>query len=233
MKKNILLAFSLMLLSCGSSPEDQIKKELKEYVTLNFDDPNSFKELVSIEAKDTTSLQILLQITEEGLKQGKMTEDWCDSISDTQSKIINEIINNTRHHNLSYKQSTKGGILLEEIYAYTTEDLELTNSYFETKAKIEHFIKGAQYESPLYKYSIKFRKQNKGELTLVEYFAYIDSSTNKITIRPVALKVNEMSSQIINLLHLNQDYTSILSARIQNAKNKSEALRKLKILSEK
>lgn len=233
MKKNILfilLVFFLIFVSCENSTEGRIKKEFKKYVSLNFDDPNSFKKLLSIEPNDTASLSSVLEVTKFGLEVGQSTNNWCDSIGDINSEMINEIANEIKRNSRSYVQSLRAAELVKEIYADLNEELELVKSNMIIKNKIEQAIKDSQYEAPIYEYSIKFREQYNDKLRLAEHFAYIDSSTTEITIKPNKLQVNEISSQITYLLKLNDEYSSNIKSRIQNIKRHSEAIKELKSL---
>ena len=75
MKKYIgfsaLIVFAL-LTSCTQTKEDKIRNEFKNYVSSNFDDPNSLKEIVSVEQIDT--------ITYEGIRNGVIALHGIDSL---------------------------------------------------------------------------------------------------------------------------------------------------------
>ena len=231
MKKGILFVLIITLLSmigCETSREDEIRKKFKEYVSLNFDDPKTFKEFVAVEANDTCSLWSMLEVTKNGLEVGVSTKEWCDSLGQIQSKMIKEISTSINPKRVNNSMRIEGGELLRDYYECVTNELELLDSSIKLRSQIEEEIEGITYEPPLYGYSIKIRKKHNDALKLEEYFAYIDSSTNVIIIRPSKLKIYEVSSQIVNLLRLNEEYSTNIQARIKNTKRKSEVLLRLK-----
>lgn len=60
MKKVIAFCMALCLcMGCQKSNEDKVIEAFKEYASMNFDDPNSLKEIVSVDSVDTFSTIII------------------------------------------------------------------------------------------------------------------------------------------------------------------------------
>ena len=164
MKKIVLSVIILFaLFSCSQTKEDKIRNEFKNYVSSNFDDPNSLKEIVSIEQIDT--------VTYEHILNGVVALHEIDSLTNLSDSIENEqnaiLLGKIRAHN--YHPYYK-----EELKSMALRKAELSRNmiaWIDSTDNSLNRLKGLN----IYQYKIKARIKVKDDLKLREYYALEDS----------------------------------------------------------
>jgi len=227
MKKNLfILAIVFTLFSCQQSNESLIKKEFKNYVKNNFDNPKSLKEIVSIEASDTVSVENFKML----LKETLTNYDRVDSL----------------WKNDEYKNNINKNILKKE-YNFSYSDILIIRSYYGQLANItqnrlsvilkdynilenaKNLLDSIKYDPPKYGYNIKFRQTKNGELQLFTYKGYIDSLTKKIHISPQGFELDDkyVSGQMKELSNMILECTIIVKRYLEQYKDETEIYDKL------
>ena len=177
MKKCLFLSVMILfiLFSCTQTKEDKIRSEFKIYVSSNFDDPNSLKEILSIEPIDT--------ITYESIRNGVIALHGIDSLtnsSDTIEKEQSEIIlSKIRAHkyNPYYKEELMSMVLrkveLSRASISWIDDygFALLNAMSDSTDNSLNRLKGLN----ICQYKLKARIKEKDGLKLREYYALEDS----------------------------------------------------------
>jgi len=173
------LFFSVMtlfvLFSCSQTKEDKIRNEFKNYVSSNFDDPNSLKEILSIELTDT--------ITYESIRNGVIALHGIDSLTNTIDSIEekqNEIILgkiSTHKYNPYYKDdimsmALRKAELKRKMVAWIDDyGYGMLRSMSDSTDNLLNRLKGLN----IFQYKIKARIKEKDDLKLREYYALEDS----------------------------------------------------------
>lgn len=177
MKKCLFLSVMTLfvLFSCTQTKEDKIRNEFKNYVSSNFDDPNSLEEILSIEPIDT--------ITYESIRNGVIALHGIDSLtnsSDTIEKEQSEIIlSKIRAHkyNPYYKEELMSMVLrkaeLSRALISWIDDygFALLNAMSDSTDNSLNRLKGLN----ICQYKLKARIKEKDGLKLREYYALEDS----------------------------------------------------------
>lgn len=173
------LFFSVMtlfvLFSCTQTKEDEIRNEFKNYVSSNFDDPNSLKEILSIEPIDT--------ITYESIRNGVIALHGIDSLTNSSDSIEKEqseiLLSKIRAHkyNPYYKEELMSMVLRKAelcralISWIDDYGFALLNAMSDSTDNSLNRLKGLN----IYQYKIKARIKEKDDLKLREYYALEDS----------------------------------------------------------
>lgn len=176
MKKYIgfIAIIILSLFACTQTKEDKIKTEFKKYVSSNFDDPNSLKEIVNIEQIDTVSYESIRESV-VALHAIDSLAIVCDSIEKEQSTII---LGKIRAHQYSsyYKNDLRNLTmrkieLSREMIAWLDDygnSLHImSDSLDRTLKKLEGLC--------VFQYRIKTRVKEDKDLKLKDYYALEDS----------------------------------------------------------
>lgn len=176
MKKIVLSVIILFaLFSCSQTKEDKIRNEFKNYVSSNFDDPNSLKEIVSIEQIDT--------VTYEHILNGVVALHEIDSLTNLSDSIENEqnaiLLGKIRAHNYHpyYKEELKSMALRKaelsrNMIAWIDDyGYGMLRRMSDSTDNSLNRLKGLN----IYQYKIKARIKVKDDLKLREYYALEDS----------------------------------------------------------
>lgn len=230
MKHILLAAITLYLLvSCSQSEKKLIEREFHNHVKLNFDDPKSLNEIVSITPTDTISPQKIKSIAELRIQSGAYLHILCDSLNSDRSVFFkNHVVPNNISEYIVHKVLN----LIEEIQICTEMELKTCVSQKEMEVAICEMIDSIKYEPPIYEYKIKFRQKQGGELHMVEYYGCIDSLTRAVVIRNKPITSNDVSQHIHQLMEANKLYSELQKIRLNNIKKGNEILLKLRELTE-
>lgn len=199
----ILLSIIAILLSgCKSSTEDLIYDELREYVRNNFDDPKSFKELVSIEPIDTIYSEKYKELLVTSLQGANAVDSLCDAIFYT---LIHD-------KELPAKcRRARDGIYEDEIKNLSMY-MQGIIDFFEIcqgrmdlyKKNIVEYIADSNSlpKIDILVYKIKYRSKNGDSLALNEMYATVDRTKNEnnIIIRSNELQTSELPERILKVL---------------------------------
>lgn len=164
-----------VLFSCTQTKEDKIRNEFKNYVSSNFDDPNSLKEIVSIEQIDT--------VTYESIRNGVIALHALDSLAESIKSIEEELsesnLSKIRAHQYHsyYKDDLRDLIMkrakLSRDMLSWHDDYGLTmlHTMSDSVDNLLARLKGLN----IYQYKIKTRIKHGEDLKLTEYYALEDS----------------------------------------------------------
>lgn len=176
MKKYIgfIAIIILSLFACTQTKEDKIKTEFKKYVSSNFDDPNSLKEIVNIEQIDTVSYESIRESV-VALHAIDSLAIVCDSIEKEQSTII---LSKIRAHQYSsyYKNDLRNLTmrkieLSREMIAWLDD---YGNSLHIMSDSLDRTLKNLEGLC-VFQYRIKTRVKEDKDLKLKDYYALEDS----------------------------------------------------------
>lgn len=227
MKKCLFLSVMTLfvLFSCTQTKEDKIRNEFKNYVSSNFDDPNSLKEILSIEPIDT--------ITYESIRNGVIALHGIDSLtnsSDTIEKEQSEIIlSKIRAHkyNPYYEEELMSMVLhkaeLSRALISWINDygFALLNAMSDSTDNSLNRLKGLN----ICQYKLKARIKEKDGLKLREYYALEDSVgfrffANKTTF-------NDYSEGTAEFYKVAREYEDIMTIRKNIINEKLEVNQKM------
>lgn len=214
-----------VLFSCTQTKEDKIRNEFKNYVSSNFDDPNSLKEILSIEPIDT--------ITYESIRNGVIALHGIDSLtnsSDTIEKEQSEIIlSKIRAHkyNPYYEEELMSMVLhkaeLSRALISWINDygFALLNAMSDSTDNSLNRLKGLN----ICQYKLKARIKEKDGLKLREYYALEDS----VGFRFFANKptFNDYSEGTAEFYKVAREYEDIMTIRKNIINEKLEVNQKM------
>lgn len=162
MNKVFFLIFSILFIySCSTSDKNGIiKEEFKKYVELNFDDPKSLREIVSIDSMYTWSLSN----TKSDVITMKLATDSLKILSDSICSLVNGY-KYDKSKNKEYNDAIITIGLSEISNKYLWNDID-SLSFYELYGMIENMpILSKTF------YEIKVRVLSNGDLKLKRYYA--------------------------------------------------------------
>lgn len=198
----LLSIIAVLLSSCKSSTEDLIYDELREYVRNNFDDPKSFKELVSIEPIDTIYNEKYRKLLVASLQGANAVDSLCDAIFYT---LIHD-------KELPAKcRRARGGIYEDDINNLSMYMQGIIDFFEVCQGRMDLYGKNiVEYitdsnslpKIDILVYKIKYRSKNGDSLALNEIYAAVDRTKNEnnIIIRSNELQTNELPERILKVL---------------------------------
>ncbi len=233
-KQLLILLLALLTISCDNSIEGNVKRQFKLFASENFDDPNSIKEIISVEPHDTVSLykagNVVLSIQKN-----------CDLVFKL-SNAVDSVNNAKLTAQTSSMDKLASKMELSELYTglrLIGNIMSLSNSEVDDIVKWrakEHILnektKGLLdtidmiISPPLYGYRIKFRQNIKNELKIQEYYGYVDSLSQNIVIRNSTMdfdSTNEINDTYKVLYNLLVEYRALISEVEQAVDNKNKA----------
>ena len=226
MKKYVSISvIILVLFSCTQTKEDKIRDEFKNYVSSNFDDPNSLKEVLSIEQIDT--------ITYESIRNGVIALHGIDSLTNSNDSIEKEqneiIMSKIRAHNYNpyYKEELMSLILrkadLSRLAISWIDDYGFTllKAMSDSTDILLNRLKGLN----IYQYRIKARIKNSDELK-VRYFFALEDSTG-ISFFDKKPTFNDYSEGTAEFYKVAKEYENIMTIRRNIIIEKIELNKKL------
>lgn len=198
----LLLIMVVLMAGCKSSTEDLIQDEFRKYVRDNFDDPKSFKELVSIVPIDTIYSEKYKELLVASLQGANAVDSLCDVIFYT---LIHD-------KELPAKcRRARGGIYEDDInnlsmYMQGIIDfIEVCQGKMDLYGKnIVEYIADSNSlpKIDILVYKIKYRSKNGDSLALNEMYATVDRTKNEnnIIIRSNELQTSELPQRLLKVL---------------------------------
>ena len=177
MRKLLLLSLIAILYSCSQTVEDRISDEFKEFVNLNFDNPDDLKEIVAIEFKDSFNNASLYEIVRLSYKLDSLNEVSYALGTNFIVELTNELkAYETKYRNLSSYKREK---LLEMIYEYVPlEDKRRYKTYKYNKDFIDSIYSSLDTFA-VKTYNIRIRIQEDGKLKISDYYCIIEDDNLK------------------------------------------------------
>lgn len=207
----LLIIIAVLMSGCKSNTEDLIKDELREYVRNNFDDPKSFKEVVSVEPIDTIYSEKYKELLVASLQGANAVDSLCDAIFYT---LIHdkELPAKCRH--------ARGGIYEDDInnlsmYMQGIIDfIEVCQGKMDLYGKnIVEYIADSNSlpKIDMILYKIKYRSKKGDYSTLNELFATVDrtKAENNIVIRKDEVQISELPHQLLKTLKYMEEFIEL------------------------
>lgn len=226
----LLLAIVAVLMSgCKSSVEDLIGDEFRKYVRENFDDPKSFKEVVSIEPVDTLSNEKVIKLLTSSLDGAKETNVTLDSLhtlpmadEDFKAKIIT--LNATDRYAV---EKVLTALVSASVFSIN-ENMEMESLIMKMNHVVANPDSLPQYNRITYK--IKYRVKNGDALVLNELFAVVDKTKEEdnIEIRSNTLRVSESPEHITNIFKYLERYMELYKEKSEKYLDEFKCYKELK-----
>lgn len=188
--KRIILALVVALVlftSCKQTDESKIKQALKEYVNNNFNDPNDFKEIVSIELSSSTNTDSMRNLFVGAAETFMLLEVKFEELQlDTEAKTKNK------------KQDASLNTLLRVLETFNSvNELRLSQSFKEAKNSVSEINSISdnngfeEYDTDVY--LVKCRVKVGERLRIQNFYAIFDrtKSENNIRIQDHNLQIDE------------------------------------------
>lgn len=213
------------LFACTQTKQDIIRDEFKNYVSSNFDDPNSLKEILSIEQIDT--------ITYESIRNGVLSLHGIDSLTNSSDSIEKEqsaiILGKIRAHkyNPFYKDELMSMVLrkaeLSRNMITWIDDygFALLRTMSDSTDSSLNRLKGLNINQ----YKIKIRIKDGNNLKLKEYYALEDSVGYRFFDRKPTF--NDYSEGTADFYKVATEYEEIMTIRRNIIKEKLELNQKM------
>lgn len=183
----ITILSALNLTACG--PKDKnlslVKKEFLSYVQNNFDDPKAVKEIVSIAAGDTVSLEkmkSLVALSDSTINATKELYRIKDSIATANLGVLASSI--TKQVSPYSSDAYTGRLVLVELMTLLRKTIAATETLYYQQSILNHLGDSLKYVPAVYVYEIKYRKRYPDGLKLETAYAYIDSLSGFKSICP-------------------------------------------------
>lgn len=234
MKKIIIYLLTIIpfiIVSCDNSIEGKIKEEFKEYARCNFNNPESIKEIVSVESFDTISNDKYIGLFLDCIEKGKKVENISDSIIQYMSdEKIAAKINKAREqdqYNSYIKDFSENA---NTLMSYLNKDEIYRSTYM---IKITEFIADTSSlpKMNMIVYKIKYRMKDNNSLVLKEAFVVIDKIENdKITIRNEEMKKKELPQKILETMDAAEKYIKLSKEKQVIYTQTFDSYNRLKIL---
>ena len=184
MKRIFFVLFIVMtFFGCQKSNEDKIEKSFKDYVRVNFDNPDDLKEIVSIEFKDTLSQKEIINEAKNLILENK-------KIQDTNNRLSNELqeIQNNKKLSLYIESKINDSSIGDSIrkkykkcLKITEYNIENLNEYQTSLKIVENYIDFvSKHDTIYYGYQIKYRINKNNKIKLETIDCRINSVTQKI-----------------------------------------------------
>lgn len=213
MKKILLLMFIAMaFVSCAdNSPKGKVEKAFKDYVSKNFDDPKSLKEIVSIDVNDTINIHNIIYYTGELI----MVCDKKDSLCESTYNAITNAIKGTNEIKRNHRVKEKYDKYISAVNKRRDSFIWRINKKdgFSYKDNLKSMIKNTRNSDTIFICSeIKYRNIENGDIKLKSIYALHDTLYNNIDIYKDKFDVNE---------YVNKKF------RIENLENTAKDIMKL------
>ena len=217
--KRLLYLFGLLLfcmhflISCTKpSNEEIIRKEFKDYIKLNFDNPDDLKEIVEIIPYDTLSYTSVRELISEAISLSDLVEEGYDLNSEAWHSFTDEFIKkcerygacNMSIHNrskLTYLLTTRSERILPELYQI--------NAIRQSKQELQAKLDSMTYQPAIYIYKINYRLHIGDSTKLKSHYSYIDSLNGVISINPDYDQKNAVCKEYSNLFSDLDNFISI------------------------
>lgn len=200
-----------VLFSCSQTKEDKIRNEFKNYVSSNFDDPNSLKEIVSIEQIDT--------VTYESIRNGVIALHALDSLTDSTKSIEEELsesnLSKIRAHQYHsyYKDDLRDLIMqrakLSRDMLSWHDDYGLTMLHTMSDS-VDNLLAGLKGLN-ICQYKIKTRIKHGEDLKLTDYYALEDSVGYRFFNKKPTF--NDYSERTAEFYKVAREYEDIMNIR--------------------
>lgn len=174
MRKLLLLSLIVILYSCSQTVEERISDEFIKYVDSNFDDPNDFKEIVSVEFKDSFNNASLYEIVDASYKLDSI----CEKSYTLGTNFVVELVDELKAYETKYRNlsSYNREQLLGMIFEYTNlEDKTRTKTYKENKQLIDSLYYSLDTFN-VKKYNIRIRIQENSKLKISDYYCLLEDN---------------------------------------------------------
>lgn len=230
----ILLSIIAILLSgCKSSTEDLIGDEFRKYVRENFDDPKSFKEIVSTEPSDTINNEKYIKFLIGSLDAAKSSELIMDSlmIKNLKDGIFFAKVRaaKMRGEYASFTDLFDKGI---EAMLYYLNNYQMVQFSYENNIRSFLADTATLVKTDMIVYKIKYRSKSGDTLVLNEAYAVIDNTKerNNITIRLNPMMKNELPKPILDILEVMEIYLGLVQAKQKAFGDIMDGYNKLKVV---
>lgn len=175
MKQFLSFILILSICSCGKTIENRISDEFAEYVNLNFDNPENFKEFVSIELKDTFNNNSLYDIVHLSYELDSLNEISFTLGDDFLDKLYDQLeINKSELWDLSYYKRERILEMSKE-YIYLSCK-KRTKSYKDNK----HYIDSIYYSLDTFdvkNYKVRVRVLEDNKLKISDYYCILEDNS--------------------------------------------------------
>lgn len=233
MRKLLLFCFVAFFSSCTQTIEDRICNEFKKYVNLNFDDPGDFKEIVSIELKDTFNNASLYEIVSFSYKLDSLNEVGYTLGTDFIVDLVDEMKPyEKRYRNLSSYKREK---LLEMVGEYINlEDKTRSTTYKNNKRLIDSAF--CQLDTfDVKKYNVRIRVQKNDEQKILDYYCITEDGVfrfydKKPTLTEMTPKCESFIKKIYEYNQQTEEYQSIITQRVNKRQEIIDYVKSLGIL---
>lgn len=201
MKRTIIiltLLASIFIVSCDNSIEKQIEREFKEWVKVNYDDPKAFKDVVSVELIDTTSLHMYAGMAQQYLGLIPQLDSLEERTSERFKEESTKLTSNKNQFDYSEKKKIERS--LYRIYDLTIENMKLIPAKRELTEKVDSVVLGVinNEDVQIYNYEVKVRNSVNGELKLHTFHAYLYGENIKI--QSYDMKVSEFPEEFTEII---------------------------------
>ena len=227
MKKLFYLVVLLCAMGCSQSKEDKIETAFKEYANTHFDEPASFKEIVSIDSLDTISTLDLKRTAKDRflLFQEKYSV-YCDSTN----KLIGGYLKDKRNWQIlkslfksnMIKERFKEHVELLELYAEVLDE-GLSIPVAEEKLNSIMSLKDTVFFQQKLSYRITTKKGPK----LKTCYLCSDTLYNNISFREEKVKTNEIDIAV-QIIKFEETFGPLFKVLELIANNNKELLSFLK-----
>ena len=192
--KRLLYLFGLLLfcmhflISCTKPyNEEIIRKEFKDYIKLNFDNPDDLKEIVEIIPYDTLSYASVRNLAFGAFALADTVEEGYDINSEAWGNLLEEFVNKCEQYgiyNISTHNRNKLSNLLQTYTESVFSELGHINAIRQSKQELQARLDSMSYQPAIYVYKINYRVHTGGSTKLKNHYSYIDSLNGFISINP-------------------------------------------------
>lgn len=175
MKQILSFILVISICSCSQTIENRISDEFVEYVNLTFDNPKDFKELVSIELKDTFNNASLYEMVHLTCELDSLNEVSLNLGGDFVVELVNELkLNESRYRDLSYYKRER---ILDLVNEYIVLECKKRNkSYKDNK----HYIDSVYHSLDTFdvkNYKIRIRVLEDNKLKISDYYCLLEDDS--------------------------------------------------------
>lgn len=202
MKKLVYLFIALFAIGCSQSNEDKVKTAFKEYVKSNFDDPSTFKEIVSIDSLDTISTIKFKVMERDMFNIRKDLVEYCDSTDSLIMKYFHDkrFQPKLRHIN-GLKELFKDKLELQEIYI---DVLAKNLSFLRAEEDLEEIM--SLKDTIFYQQRLTYRVKTTEGLKIKSCYVYTDTLYNDIQFKESKIRAYDVGDVIREIDNFDEKY---------------------------
>lgn len=218
------LAIIITLVSCTNNTtndykkEKLLKKEFKNYVELNFDNPDNFEEIVEIIPYDTLSTQSVTELAQTALNfcQDVLSKE--RELREEVSKLnleIDSLMKRISPNAFSQTERTRVRSIIAEELSWLSNKLEYMDNIMYLSNTVQTRLDSLQHFVPLYGYAIKYRIKENNDLVLKTHYGYIDSLDNFHYIKEDIISIKDYNKKAQELVSKSVELSEALSKFVE------------------